>query len=256
MRKIFISVMLVLALMATVVAFATNTGNTTGTSTSGQTKPGFTKSPDLQAKVDELSQQVKELTDKLNELTKPTKKPSSSGRKPSSSSSGSSSQTPSTPVSQPVVTNPPVSDNGFYVRPVEETRQSDQYKKLRQEMTEFAQDDAIIKFFGDVDFALIELLPDSSFDLTRFKLAEIAQIESNNYTLTIGAYEKNLEFLSTYAADDVLLTMVGVISGSDIYWTPLKTEVGPDGRAKVTFPQELLLKMQGREAALALLRAK
>jgi len=184
---------------------------------------------------------------------KPTAKPT---KKPASKPAAQSPTVPTPALTEPQPTSEATPTYSFYLRNVEASRQSDSFKALFRDILEFVQNNNAIDFFGEeAQFAALEFLP-SGTDLAGLKLDEFEQIESDNYSVSMGDVDATFEFPTQYKQGDVLLALAGVKDGDKVTWTPLKTEVTTDGRVTITFTQECVLSLQGRVCALALLRAK
>ncbi len=102
-----------------------------------------------------------------------------------------------------------------------------------------------------------KLLPEGT-DLEKFEMNEFIPVVVENYSAEYGDITVSFSFATKYSEGQLLLAMLGVVTGTNsdgtpiVEWIPLAAQ-GVDGLVQITFTQEALSAMQGNECMLAIL---
>lgn len=117
---------------------------------------------------------------------------------------------------------------------------------------------APVRFFAEaVQQAIASLLPDGA-DMDAFAIHEFLPMIVENYKEAYGDVTTTFRFATEYEDGQMLVALVGLVTGTDaqgnpvIEWTPVRAEV-EGGLVKVHFPTELLLRLDGQDAMIAIL---
>ena len=155
------------------------------------------------------------------------------------------------------------SDNGamlptdFAIQILEETESVD--KALKQ-LADFVtgQGLAPVRFFEEaVQQAIASLLPEEA-DLDKYVINEFSPLIVENYREAYGSITATFRFASEYMDGQPLVALIGLVTGMDeqgnpvVEWTPIKAVV-EGGLVKVDFPADLLQRLYGQEAMIAIL---
>jgi hypothetical protein len=118
-----------------------------------------------------------------------------------------------------------------------------------------------VSYFAGMAEGMLEniaLLLPPDFDPDTLELNEFSPLTGINYDEAYGDVVVSFEFATAYADGQVLVAMVGIPIGENedgtaiVEWYALQAEV-VDGIVQVTFPQDVLVLLDGADAMIAIL---
>ncbi len=145
----------------------------------------------------------------------------------------------------------------FGIRLPEETEQAN---KALEQLSKFVNEQGLApaRFFAEqVQQDIASLLPDDA-NLDEFGIQEMAPMVLEGYEEAYGDVTATFQFATQYADGQQLVALVGLVTGQDaqgnpvIEWIAVKAEA-EGGAVKVHFPQDLLARLNGQDAMIAIL---
>jgi hypothetical protein len=114
-----------------------------------------------------------------------------------------------------------------------------------------------VSYFADKQEGIALLVPEG-FDANTLEMNEFSPLTAINYDENYGDVVVSFEFVTEYTDGQTVVAMVGVVTGVNadgtaiVEWYALKAEVN-NGLVQVHFTQEVLAKLNGTEAMIAIL---
>jgi hypothetical protein len=145
----------------------------------------------------------------------------------------------------------------FIIRLLEETESADATLK---QLIDFVTGQKLspVRFFDEkVQQTVASFLPEGT-NLDSFVIEEFSPMIVENYKETYGDITAKFQFATEYADGQKMVALIGLVTGTDdegkpvIEWAPIKAEA-EGGLVKAHFPGDLLLRLDGQDAMIAIL---
>lgn len=155
------------------------------------------------------------------------------------------------------------SDNGATLPAdfiIQTLKRSESVDMVLKQLADFVagQGLAPVRFFAEaVQQAIASLLPEGA-DLDEYVINEFSPLIVENYSEAYGNITVTFRFASEYVDGQPLVALIGLVTGKDeqgnplVEWTTVQAEV-EDRLVTVHFPADLLLRLHGQEAMIAIL---
>lgn len=146
---------------------------------------------------------------------------------------------------------------GFTISIVPDTQNVlDEVEKI-QKFLEENPDATIVDYFGEVVKGDVQALVPDGFDVATLEMFELVTAQATNYSPDITDTWALVQFATPYREGQVVVPVVGVYDDlGNVEWFALEAETAVvDGRVyvQITFPKDLLDKLQSNPFALAML---